>query len=378
VKQDGWQFSPATVIALLAACFASRALATTDPFLLLSSPSLVSNQVQFTLTGESGVPYVIESSEDLQNWATIATITNSTIARLITLDAPNNPTFYRAWRRLLPVFAAAVATKNGIDFKGQNVRVDSYDSADPNYSTNGLYDPNHPKAGGDIASESGPINVQNGDIKGKLLTGPSVPLPTLLNGEVGDLNWNTQGAIEPGWYRNDFRFVIPDVQPPFGSGYSVVKIGSTNIVGNGNYLFTGDLALNSGEVLLVSGNAKLYVTGNFTMKASGANSSAINIPGNASLKLYVGGQTTTLQQVNVNGNSFQFMCFGLTNNTSISWIGNAIYSGEVYAPEATLSFGSGGNSPMDFEGACVAQSIAINGHLSIHYDEDLKRTGPAR
>jgi len=53
------------------ACFFYQhgsALGRARPLLTLGLPVWTNNQVQFVLTGESGVAYVIESSADLQNW----------------------------------------------------------------------------------------------------------------------------------------------------------------------------------------------------------------------------------------------------------------------------------------------------------------------
>ena len=65
-----------------------------------------------------------------------------------------------------------MAARRDITFNGNNIAVDSYDSGDPLYNTNGKYDANKRKAGGNIASTGGFISVGNADVKGKLYTGP--------------------------------------------------------------------------------------------------------------------------------------------------------------------------------------------------------------
>ncbi len=54
------------------------------------------------------------------------------------------------------------------------------------------------------------------------------------------------------------------------------------------------------------------------------------------------------------------------------------FVGTLYAPSATVKLGGGGNNTLDFQGAVAASSILLNGHLGIHFDEDLAKNGPQR
>lgn len=369
-------------VVCLALLFTSNATAVTDSFLSLSSPLTTNNQIWFTLAGESEVNYVIEASSDLQSWSPVSTNSASGISRLISIELAAEATFYRVRRSILPVFNAAITAKQGIDFKGTSISVDSYDSADPAYSTNGVYDPTKRKAGGDLLSGDGLLNVQNATVKGRLWTGPTAPPPAISLGSVGDLNWNGPG-IEPGWLRNDFRFAIPDVLQPFSSGLlpgTITGAGGvvTNIVGSTNYMINGNFTLRGGDVLYVSGKARVFVTGNFTMQSGGGKSSLIRITQNSTLQLFVGGANSTFTSVDTVGNDVSFQYYGLPTNTSLAWIGNSSYVGTIYAPEASVILGAGGSSAMDFQGAVVADSFSFNGHFSFHYDENLRRIGPAR
>src|SRR2546427_10762725 len=83
------------------------AFSTQDAGLKLGVPVWTNGQVQFTLTGESGVSYVIEQSADLRTWAPLLTNSESSIARVITTDAPDGVGFYRARRGKLPALGAA-------------------------------------------------------------------------------------------------------------------------------------------------------------------------------------------------------------------------------------------------------------------------------
>jgi len=283
----------------------------------------------------------------------------------------------------IPMFGQAMAVQLDITTKGNDIMIDSYDSSDSTHSTtNGLYDPATHKAGGDICSLGGFVNIQNANIYGKLRTGPNGNYSVGANGLVGDLTWTTLGAIEPGWYFNDFNYVFKDVQAPFTSGFTVIPVNvgtNTYMLGTGDYYVNGDLVLNNGETLWVGGNARVYVTGNVNMKSQ--NNCFISIAPGASLMLYVGTEsgsavTTTLTQVNTAGNAGSFQYYGLASNTSITWGGNYTYVGTVYAPEASFTAGGGGSTIMDFQGACVVNDLTLNGHFNFHFDENLIRNGP--
>lgn len=280
-----------------------------------------------------------------------------------------------------PAFDSAMAAKLDIDFKGFMINIDSYDSANELYSTAGKYDAAKRKAGGDVASTAGLVNVQNAHVKGKLFTGPTGSY-NLGIGEVGGLSWTGPG-IQPGWYRNDYNVEFPDVPVPFTAAVAPGSRTITNetfkyYLGSGNYMVSGDVVLNNTDdshAIYVAGYARLYVTGNFSMSG---NRSFIYVAPGAKLELYVGGASANFTKVNVNGNAYAFQYYGLPGNTSVTWGGNDEYIGTVYAPQATFTLGGGGNDEYDYQGSCVANSIKLNGKFNFHYDEDLKRNGPPR
>ena len=151
------------------------------------------------------------------------------------------------------------------------------------------------------------------------------------------------------------------------------------MLSSGDYLVNGNFSVGNNETLYVSGPTRLYVTGNFTMQ--GQNGSYITISPGATLQLYVGttdgpSVSTTLLNVNNAGNASNFQYYGLPNNTSVTWSGNATYTGTVYAPEAQFTLTGGGNgNTSDYQGSCIVSSVVMNGHFSFHYDENLKRSG---
>ena len=282
-----------------------------------------------------------------------------------------------------PVFANAMSALLGVTTKGSKLAIDSYDSTDPNHSTNGMYNAATHLAGGDIASVQGQINVQGSSVYGHIRTGPSGSY-TIGNGSVGDLNWvgGGQSGVEPGYYANDFNMSITDILPPYNTGWSIPKNNNatnTYPLTTGNYYVNGDFVMNQNETMNVSGNVVLYVTGNFNMKSQ--NACTINVLPGGSLKLYVGNSTgssvsANLTMVNTVGNAMTFQFFGLPTCTSMVWGGNNTYMGTVYAPEADFSCGGGGNNTYDFQGSCVVRSVSMNGKFNFHFDENLKRIGP--
>src|SRR5260221_398093 len=94
-----------------------------------------------------------------------------------------------AWNLALPTLEAGIEEKLFIDLKGNNLRVDSFDSTDNTYSTGGRYDPNKIKDGGNIGTNLGftnsdAVNIGNADIYGKVATGPG-----------GTVDVGSQGSI---------------------------------------------------------------------------------------------------------------------------------------------------------------------------------------
>ncbi len=123
-------------IFLLGAIFIVRASAQSDPCLgLTASFNPNSNTVDLRFGGEVGVAYTIESSADLQTWIPVRTNNGPANPNPLHIDASADQAFYRVSRPLLPIFSYVLTTKSTLQFQGNNVYVDSYDSADPVYRT---------------------------------------------------------------------------------------------------------------------------------------------------------------------------------------------------------------------------------------------------
>src|SRR3989454_10427718 len=269
-------------------------------------------------------------------------------------DPTTGPTISSAGYTTLPIVGRPIARKvqvttsiksllantitvlTNVDFAGMNVTIDSYNSTDPNHSTNGMYNAATRMAGGDVASLFGIISVQNAKIYGHLETGATDPnAPTYgTQGSVGDIPWVAGGniGIKSGWWLNDFNMDVPDIQPPNTSGtwlpLALVNSGTNKyIIGAGDYVLSGDLNLGNSETLYVSGSpARLYVTGNIKMQSQ--NSSFITLaPGASSLEIFVGTVSgppvdATFTTINNSGNDSLFKIFGLPSLKTMSFNGN--------------------------------------------------------
>src|SRR5258708_24805992 len=215
---------------------AFEVLAVQDVGLHLGVPIWSNGLVQLRLTGEAGASYVIESSPDLLSWTPVLTNSDPAITRMIAVGAPARQSFYRASRGPRPLFAFAVAARQIIACKGNNVAIDSFDSGDTNYSTGGLYDPAKRKDNGDVVTDDTMVNsltVGNGRIMGHARTGLGTNTVSLGPvGAVGSKAWVQSGVqgIEPGWAADDLNISWPDAQLPFtGCAFTPSRVWSTNV-----------------------------------------------------------------------------------------------------------------------------------------------------
>lgn len=292
----------------------------------------------------------------------------------------------RVTARRSALFAKGMVAKSQIDIYGNNVGFDSFDSADPDHSTQGRYDPTKAKDNGDVATNSSLTNslaLGNADVKGKVATGPGGSIDIGPNGAVGDAAWHASGqhGIKPGWSSDDMNVSFPDVTQPFTSGYMVPTRQLVDGVwvdhvlnSSGNWLLSNQ----TGSILVKSNvNAVLLLTGD--LKISGQN--YIRVQSGASLKLYVKGSTADISglgAINSSGNASNLFYYGLPSNTSLTMTGNGQFTGVIYAPEADFHLGGGGSDIQDFIGASVSSTVQMNGHFNFHYDENLGRIEYAR
>jgi hypothetical protein len=365
---------------LLAAVYSAAALTTIAP--LLTNAVRSGDQFQFTLRGQTNVPYIVETSSDLRTWMPAVTNSDTQPTRTVVVPSANRRGFWRVRPVPGPLFEYAVAAQGSVNLGGSG-RIDSFDSSDPNYSTDGRYDVSKQKAGGNIATASraaGAVNVGNMKIAGVASTGPGASVMVSRNGSVGSLAWlydpSHNGMIEPGYVRNDFQVVLPEAKlpDPFGPALfpTAGTVGGTNytyVFENADYIMPS-LSLASSQKAIIVGFARVYVRGSVSISGQGH----LIVPLGASLELYVGGTNAVIGGTGIinSGNATKFMYFGLPANTNISVSGSAPFVGTIYAPNAGVTL----TGTSDAVGAVVCTSFTLSGTMGLHFDENLKRVGP--
>jgi hypothetical protein len=272
--------------------------------------------------------------------------------------------------------------KQRIDMNGNDIETDSFDSRDPEHSTNGLYNPLTAKDNGDVSTTAGGTNiigVANANIKGHIQTGPGGTVSIGANGVVGSLAWHQAGnnGIQPGWSSDDMNIAFPDVHRPSTAGAFAPTSGT--ITGTVfKYLLTGGkyemstLTMASKDKMAIMGNTTLVVNGDIKMFGS------IDIMPGASLTIYVAGANADFGGTGINntGQAGNFLYYGLPSNTSLTLPSNGDFTGAIYAPSADFKLSGGGATALHFSGACVTKTIKVDGHYRFHFDEALNGFGP--
>jgi hypothetical protein len=123
------------------------------------------------------------------------------------------------------LFAKGMVSKGSIDFNGNNVTSDSFDSADPNFSSNGIYDGTKRKDNGDVATNSSELDIfdaGNANIYGKVGTGPGGRVRVGANGSIGSMAWLNSGhtGIQAGYFSDDMNMSFPAISVPFSGGFA--------------------------------------------------------------------------------------------------------------------------------------------------------------
>src|SRR5215213_1791177 len=100
---------------------------------VLRGPVVNGNGVALGLECEINSVYLIEQSTNLADWSVAARNEELTTNRSFSFTNETSLAFFRARRTNEPIFRFAMAARLGIDFSGQNVLTDSFDSGDLNY-----------------------------------------------------------------------------------------------------------------------------------------------------------------------------------------------------------------------------------------------------
>jgi hypothetical protein len=297
-----------------------------------------------------------------------------------------------------PLFVVAMAATDRINLNGNNIKTDSFDSADPNYSTNGFYPygiASMIKDNGDVATSSSLVdilNVGNANIRGEVMTGPGTnTIYVGANGTVGDNAWVSGGSlgVQEGHSATDFNVAFPPVKWPEGAMWQYPSHVNMDVNGT-NYQYVIDQP-GDYEITSPSLTKSMYITGptNTLVRIKIASSVSLSgqdviriAPTGVKVRIYMSGSSFVLGGQswidNMSGMAQNFYLFGLPSCRTISWSGNANFYGGVYAPQADYSLGGGGSEWWDFVGASVTRTVTMTGHYRFHFDENLARVGPSR
>ena len=179
------------------------------------------SQTQPAIFSEGYVPAILARNTPETFFAAIGTQDQTqpkTVARKIRVRTSRNG-----------LMTSGMTAKESIDFNGNGVTTDSFDSENPAYSTSGQYDPLKNKDNGDVSVNFGIIDtlgIGNANIFGKVAVGPGGSISIGSNGQVGDKAWNaTHQGIQPGHSRDDMNVSFPDVMSRSRAGIRRRPVG---------------------------------------------------------------------------------------------------------------------------------------------------------
>ena len=124
---------------------------------------------------------------------------------------------------------------------------------------------------------------------------------------------------------------------------TVTRNRTINLAG-GTYYFN-NVALNSGAVMVIQNKVTMYVTGQFSA-----------------------GPGTITNQTGVPSNFILYSSFSCSGGSCVTLPAGSSLYGAIYARDATITFGVGGQ----FYGSVVGNTVDDANGSSIHYDEALK------
>lgn len=355
-------------IGLLAILLLGKAAVAAD----LTQWSRSGSNFTFQLRCESNVEYLIQRSTNLLDWQPVLRSFGGTTNRAIQCVTSNDPSvFFRTLRTNYPfsLSSFALLAKTTVVMGSSVVYVDSFDSTDPRYSTNGLYVPTKHRDKAVVASlsSSNPaVNTGTGKIYGSAAVGPG----GTVAGNVGDGAWlAANSGVQVGHVSSNLVATIVDVAAPYTEGLPLPTMVSNQwILTTGDYQ-SGALIVGGSNSIIISGpgRVRLYFTGDLTTSAGGF----IKILPGASLELYLGGKGTLIGTGVVNETLSATNCtiYGLQTCTILTYIGSSKFIGKVYAPQAAFTI----SGSQEASGSFIAERILVNASAAVHYDEALNR-----
>ena len=326
----------------------------------------MNNQIQISSTAPGWIPdYVVESSPDLVNWEPIATNGYPFQPLLLTADATGAAQYFRVRRGAIPILRWALAVKDNIYANGTSALTDSYNSSDPNQSTDGQYDPTKAGSNGCVASVEGVVNIGNHVIYGDLYLGPSATFASNANLVSGNIYYDA-------WV-NLPDVVLPNTvwwpAPAPVSGVHDFTAANTYLMNTYRLDDSLPIKVEPGVQVVLEVVATNFAPASISILGGSTN------PG--TLMIYQLTGSATLAPLSNGIRPTNFWYFGLPNVTNLTLSSSTPLVGVFYAPEAPVTMNSAGGL-ISLSGTLVAKSLAINGHYIFHFDKSLMTAGPVQ
>lgn len=286
---------------------------------------------------------------------------SATLMRVIRVETTN-----------VPLFNVALAGRTNIDMNGNGLSSDSFNSDLATLSVNGRYTNTLTSTNGDVAVLYGTLDLGNHSVAGDAYLGPTATLvgsPSQISGSIS----------------TDYNYDYPDVFPPDTTGWFTLLTTLPGTV-NGtsyDYVFT-----NSVNYIVPNLNGSVFVATNAHVRllAQAGQTKMVLVDGggltnnHGSLTIFIAAPSFSIGGGGAidGGKAVDLAYFGLPTNTKISYSGNSIFVGTIYAPDADLKLNGGGSGNFDICGSIIAKTVTFTGNFMFHFDEDLLTDSASR
>jgi hypothetical protein len=273
--------------------------------------------------------------------------------------------------------------------------IDSFDSSNSLYSTNGQYDQSKRESHGDVGIlDSTGSSLANGTyLYGSLsYSGPAVQNTQNVQGAISTpFNVNVPEVSTPNWVSGSYSTSLPAAQsnviilsgdpnasPPTGTKTNPLRYKVSSIVLSGQQQIQIQSPVDPVTKKALSGydNVQIWITdadGATNSLSTSGNNAGITLDANASAQFWVQGNINLTGQSIVNGSGLaaNLQIYGVTpsdGSTPTAYVaGQGNFIGVLDAPEYNVTYAGNG----DIMGAVIGRTVTISGNGSLHYDQAL-------